>query len=118
MFALQLAKAAGAKVIATSSGTEKLNLAKSLGAGDLINYKTTPEWSDEVLKATDGKGVDLVVEVGGAGTIQQSLKATRFVGTVVIIGILTASQQAGLVPDILYGAKRGEESILRFSSGC
>lgn len=107
IFALQLASAAGANVIATSSSAEKLELAKSLGASVLINYKATPQWADEALRATNGKGVDLVIDVGGAGTIQQSLKATRFGGTVIVIGILTPSQQADLVPDILYGAKTG-----------
>jgi NADPH:quinone reductase-like Zn-dependent oxidoreductase len=106
-FAIQLASAAGARVIATSSTDEKLKAAKAMGAADLINYKTTPEWADEVLKLTSGKGVDLVVEVGGAATIEQSLKATRQGGTVVVIGILTASKQMDLVPAILYGAKTG-----------
>jgi NADPH:quinone reductase-like Zn-dependent oxidoreductase len=112
MFALQLAVAAGAKVVVTSSSAEKLELARKLGASGLIDYKATPEWADEVLKVAEGKGVDLVVEVGGAGTIQQSLKATRFAGTVVIIGILTASQGMDLVPDILYGAKKGKPYCL------
>ena len=112
MFALQLAVAAGASVVVTSSSAKKLELAKKLGASDLIDYKATPEWADEVLKETEGKGVDLVVEVGGGGTIQQSLKATRFAGTVVIIGILTASQGMDLVPDILFGAKKGKPYCL------
>jgi NADPH:quinone reductase-like Zn-dependent oxidoreductase len=76
-FAIQLASAAGARVIATSSTAEKLKAASAMGATDLINYKATPEWAEEVLKLTAGKGVDLVVEVGGAATIEQSLKATR-----------------------------------------
>lgn len=108
IFALQLARAAEARVIAISSSDEKLELARKLGASELVNYKTTPDWADEVLKLTGNNGVDLVVEVGGAGTIQQSLKATRFAGTVVIIGNLTASKQMDLMPEILYGAKNGE----------
>jgi NADPH:quinone reductase-like Zn-dependent oxidoreductase len=107
IFALQLASAAGARVIVTSSSDQKLEMAGELGANELVNYKSTPEWAEEVLKVTNRKGVDLVVEVGGAGTIQQSLKATRFTGTVAVIGILTASAQADLVPQILYGAKTG-----------
>jgi NADPH:quinone reductase-like Zn-dependent oxidoreductase len=95
-FAIQLASAAGARVIATSSTKERLESAKAMGATDLINYKTTPEWADEALKLTGGKGVDLVIEVGGAATIEQSLKATRQGGTVVVIGILTASKQMDL----------------------
>lgn len=108
MFALQLATAAGARVVATSSSAEKLDLAKMLGASELVNYKVTPDWANEVLKATGGEGVDLVVEVGGAGTVQQSLKATRFGGTVAVIGILTQNQHVDLVPGILYGAKNGK----------
>ena len=104
-FAIQLASAAGARVIATSSTDEKLKAAKAMGATDLINYKATPDWADEALRLTGGRGVDLVVEVAGAATIEQSLKATRQGGTVVVIGILTASKQADLVPAILYGAK-------------
>ena len=106
-FVIQLAAAAGARVIATSSTDKKLKAAKSMGATDLINYNATPEWADEVLKLTGGKGVDLVVEVGGAATIEQSLKATRQGGTIVVIGILTASKQMDLVPAILFGAKTG-----------
>jgi NADPH:quinone reductase-like Zn-dependent oxidoreductase len=106
-FAIQLASAAGARVIATSSTDGKLKAARAMGAMDLINYKTTPEWADEVLKLTGGKGVDLVIEVGGAATIEQSLKATRQGGTLVVIGILTASKQMDLVPAILFGAKTG-----------
>jgi NADPH:quinone reductase-like Zn-dependent oxidoreductase len=109
-FAIQFASAAGARVIATSSTDEKLKAARAMGAADLINYKTTPEWADEVLKLTGGKGVDLVIEVGGAATIEQSLKATRQGGTVVVIGILTASKQMDLVPAILFGAKTGMSS--------
>jgi NADPH:quinone reductase-like Zn-dependent oxidoreductase len=106
-FAIQLASAAGARVIATSSTEEKLKAAKAMGATDLVNYKATPEWADEVLQLTGGKGVDLVIEVGGAATIEQSLKATRQGGTIVIIGVLTASKQTDLVPAILFGAKTG-----------
>ena len=105
--AIQLASAAGARVIATSSTEEKLKAAKVMGATDLVNYKATPEWANEVLKLTGGRGVDLVVEVGGAATIEQSLRATRQGGTVVVIGILTASKQMDLVPAILFGAKTG-----------
>ena len=107
-FAIQLASAAGARVIATSSTDEKLKAARTMGASHLINYRTTPEWADEVMKLTGGRGVDLVVEVGGAGTIEQSLKATRQGGTIVVLGILTASKQMDLIPAILYGAKTGK----------
>lgn len=121
-FAIQLASAAGARVIATSSTEEKLKAAKAMGATDLINYKATPEWADEVLKLTSGKGVDLVVEVGGAATIEQSLKATRQGGTIVVLGILTASKQMDIVPAILFGAKTGildshESTLPNFANG-
>ncbi len=107
-FAIQLASAAGARVIATSSTEEKLKAAKSMGATDLINYKSSPEWGDEVLNLTNGNGVDLVIEVGGAATIEQSLRAARLGGTIVVLGILSASKKMDLVPLILFGAKRGE----------
>src|SRR5436189_620975 len=68
MFGLQFAKAAGARVIATSSSDVKLERVKALGASYVINYERTPEWDNEVLKMTGGRGVDCVVEVGGAGT--------------------------------------------------
>src|SRR4029077_15992205 len=65
MLALQFARAAGARVIATSSSDEKLTRAKKLGASDTINYKTHPEWEKEVMRVTGGHGADIVVEVGG-----------------------------------------------------
>jgi NADPH:quinone reductase-like Zn-dependent oxidoreductase len=88
IFALQFAKAAGARAIVTSSSDEKLERAKQLGADALINYKTTPKWGKAVLELTNGVGVDHVVEVGGAGTLGQSFQATRVGGTVGLIGIL------------------------------
>lgn len=89
IFALQFAKLHGAKVIATSSSDEKLDRARSLGANVTINYKTTPEWSKAVLDLTGGRGADHIIEVGGGGTLEQSLNAIRFGGTVSLIGILT-----------------------------
>src|SRR5207302_2779050 len=77
LFALQFARLAGARVIATSSSDAKLERVTKLGASDGINYKTTPEWGEQARKLTGGTGVDHVVEVGGAGTIGQSLKAVR-----------------------------------------
>lgn len=88
LFALQFAKLRGAKVILTSSSDEKLSRAKALGADILINYKNTPEWAKEVLAATGGQGVDRVVELGGAGTIAQSLEAVAPGGTVAVVGVL------------------------------
>jgi NADPH:quinone reductase-like Zn-dependent oxidoreductase len=88
IFALQFAKAMGARVIATSSSNEKLERLKALGADDLINYKETPEWGAAVVGLTGGVGVDHVVEVGGAGTLEQSMIAARLGGHISMIGVL------------------------------
>ncbi|MCC6919208.1 MAG: NAD(P)-dependent alcohol dehydrogenase [Alphaproteobacteria bacterium] len=93
IFALQFAKAAGATVIATSSSDEKLDRVKKLGADHLINYKATPEWGTEVRKLTGGRGADHIVEVGGAGTFNQSLIAAKTGGHVSVIGILAGFNQ-------------------------
>lgn len=77
LFALQFARAAGAMVISTSSSDEKLERLKALGADHVVNYRTEPEWGKAVLKLTDGRGVDHVVEVGGVGTLDQSVVACR-----------------------------------------
>ncbi len=92
MIGLQIAKAKGARVIVTSSSDEKLARAKALGADGAINYKTTPDWDQEVLKLTNGAGVDHVLEVGGAGTLPKSLQAVGIHGQVNIIGVLTGLQ--------------------------
>jgi NADPH:quinone reductase-like Zn-dependent oxidoreductase len=89
IFALQFGVMAGARVIITSSSDDKLAHAKQLGAWETINYKTTPEWAKRTLALTNGEGVDHVVEVGGAGTLEQSFQATRVGGTVSLIGVLT-----------------------------
>jgi NADPH:quinone reductase-like Zn-dependent oxidoreductase len=85
-FALVLAHAAGAKVIVTSSSDEKLRRARDLGADETINYRTTPEWSARVLELTGNHGADVIVEVGGKGTIPQSAKALADFGVIAIIG--------------------------------
>lgn len=89
IFALQFAKAAGARVIATSSSDEKLETLKKLGADEVINYKSTPDWGMAARKLTKGEGVDHVVEVGGAGTMQQSLTACRVGAHIALIGVLS-----------------------------
>ncbi len=89
MFALQFAKLAGAKVIITSSSDEKLKRARELGADETINYKTYPNWSEKVRELTNGRGVDHAVEVGGPGTLNQTLKAIRYAGSVSLMGVLT-----------------------------
>jgi NADPH:quinone reductase-like Zn-dependent oxidoreductase len=103
IFALQFAKAMGATVIATSSSDDKLARLKLLGADHLINYKTTPEWGAAVLGLTGGKGVDHVVEIGGAGTLDQSMIATRIGGHISLIGVLAG--YAGPVQTVLLMAK-------------
>lgn len=92
LFALQFAKLLGARVIATSSSDTKLARALELGACDGINYKTTPDWGKRALELTRGAGVDHVVEVGGAGTLGESLKAVRVGGRISLIGVLTGGQ--------------------------
>ena len=89
IFALQFAKAFGAKVIITSSSDEKLQRAKQLGADQTINYHQTPDWDEAVLDLTDGVGVDNVIEVGGAGTLEKSLAAAKVSGRISLIGVLT-----------------------------
>ena len=89
IFALQFALLAGARVIATSSSDEKLERVLQLGASDGINYKQTPDWGKKVRELTAGDGVDYVVEVGGAGTLTESLRAVRYGGQISLIGVLT-----------------------------
>ncbi|BFZ61988.1 hypothetical protein YB2330_003067 [Saitoella coloradoensis] len=89
--ALQLAKAAGARVIATSSSDDKLKIAKDLGAQDLINYKNTPEWHEEVLKLTNGEGARHIVEVGGAGTLTKSFQCVALGGHIHAIGFVAGA---------------------------
>lgn len=89
IFALQFAQLVGARAIATSSSDEKLERARSLGASDGINYKTTPDWDKLVWELTGKVGVDHVVEVGGAGTLNKSLRAVRMGGRISLIGVLS-----------------------------
>ena len=89
LFALQFAKAAGARVIATSSSDEKLEKLKRLGADAVINYKAVPDWGQKAKDLTDGRGVDHVIEVGRPGTLTQSIMACRTGGHIALIGVLT-----------------------------
>jgi NADPH:quinone reductase-like Zn-dependent oxidoreductase len=102
IFALQFAKAMGAKVIATSSSDEKLTRAKALGADHTINYKTTPDWGRAAREWTGGKGVDVVVEVGGENTLNQSFDAARVGGAVVVIGVLGGFSSPVMIP-VVFG---------------
>ncbi|KAH6629302.1 hypothetical protein C7974DRAFT_184426 [Boeremia exigua] len=106
-FAIQIAAALGATVIVTSSSDAKLTFAKGLGATHGINYATTPDWHEEVLRLTEGKGVDHVIELGGAQTLLKSINSVRAGGLVSLIGILSAPQDlpAEVVPSLLFGGK-------------
>ena len=95
VFACQFATALGARVFATSSSDEKLERMKSLGAEEGLNYREVPDWGKQVRQWTGGGGVDHVVEVGGAGTLEQSLRSVRAGGTVSLIGVL-----AGVASDL------------------
>jgi len=89
LFALQFAKLLGAKVIGTSSSKEKLARAYTFGLAEGCNYKERPDWSKWVAEVTGGEGVDRIIEVGGAGTFGQSLRAARVGGMVAQIGVLS-----------------------------
>ncbi|KAF5379438.1 hypothetical protein D9615_006514 [Tricholomella constricta] len=104
IFGLQFAVASGAIVIATSSSDEKLKIASKLGAKHVINYNTTPNWDEEILKiashcrSTNGAGVDHVIEVGGQGTLLKSIQSTRNGGQLHIIGFVSKdSTDAGTI---------------------
>jgi NADPH:quinone reductase-like Zn-dependent oxidoreductase len=107
IFALQLATAAGARVIVTSSSDEKLARAKALGAWATINYRTTPEWDKEVWRLTEKRGVDHVVEVGGPGTLGRSMNAVAAGGQIALIGVLTGfgAPEASLFPLLARNAR-------------
>jgi NADPH:quinone reductase-like Zn-dependent oxidoreductase len=101
IFALQFARLAGARVIGTSSSDAKLERARQLGLSEGINYNTTPEWDRRVRELTAGRGVDHVVEVGGAGTLSRSFRATRPDGRISLIGILTHGGEIDPVPVLM-----------------
>ena len=90
IFGLQFARAAGYRTVITSSSDQKLARAEALGADHLVNYRTTPMWSKAVREATGGRGADFIMEVGGAGTIRESMKAVRLGGHIAVIGVLAS----------------------------
>lgn len=92
IFALQIAKAAGARVIITSSSEDKRKRAIALGADHVLDYRTEPKWGDAARAWTGGRGADIVVDVGGPGTFDQSIAAARYGGTVSILGVLTGTK--------------------------
>jgi NADPH:quinone reductase-like Zn-dependent oxidoreductase len=123
LFALQFAKMHGARVIITSSSDDKLARAKELGADEGINYKTKPDWEREAFALTSKRGVDHVIELGGAGTLQKSLDAVRYGGRVSVIGVLTGFEgtvnpwpiiaRSLTVQGIYVGSREHMEAMLR-----
>jgi NADPH:quinone reductase-like Zn-dependent oxidoreductase len=105
IFALQFAKIFGAKTIITSSSDEKLERAKQLGADFTINYKEREDWDKAVLEITEKRGVDHVVEVGGAGTLQRSLNAVKFGGHIAVIGVLSGKGEFNPVSILMKAIK-------------
>jgi NADPH:quinone reductase-like Zn-dependent oxidoreductase len=122
IYALQLAKAVGARVIVTSSSDEKLRRATELGADHVINYRTTPEWGMAAREMAGGDGIDHVVEVGGAATLAQSMTAARMGGHIAVIGVLAgaAAEVSGAtlllrqlqVRGLLVGSRRHQQECV------
>ena len=123
IFAVQLAKAMGAQVIATTSSLEKAERLRKLGADHIIDYKANPVWGEAARELTGGRGVDRIVEVGGPGTLPQSVRAIAYGGQISVVGILAGAQggvefmplfqsQARLQP-IVVGSRRDLEDMLR-----
>jgi NADPH:quinone reductase-like Zn-dependent oxidoreductase len=103
MLALQFARAAGARVIVISSSDDKLDRAKQLGAFAGVNYQKHPEWHKEIERITDARGVDHIVEIGGAGTLARSFQALGFGGKVALIGFLAGSGDSNPYPLMMKG---------------
>lgn len=106
IFALQFAKLMGARVLGISGSPGKLERARSLGLDDALNYRETPDWDRWVLERTGGEGADLIVEVGGMGTLPRSLRALRMGGFIAQIGVLTGPGEALPLPLILHKQAR------------
>jgi NADPH:quinone reductase-like Zn-dependent oxidoreductase len=123
LFALQFAKATGARVIATSSSEEKLEKLERLGADFVINYNVVPDWGTKAKDLTDGRGVDHVIEVGGPGTLMQSITACRTGGHIALIGVLTGYAGQVSIPalfsnqirnsGICVGSRADQEDMIR-----
>jgi len=102
----QIASAAGATVIATSSSDEKLEIARRLGATHTINYRKTPDWSSEALRLTNGAGIDIVVDVVGGADLLHSVASLRYGGRVALLGLLDKEDEpVSLTQPLLYGGK-------------
>ena len=106
IFALQFARLKGARVLGISSSYEKLERASAMGLDAGLNYRDNPEWDRWALDQTGGDGVDLVIEVGGAGTLPRSLRAIRPGGTIAQVGVLTQSAEPIPIPLILHKTAR------------
>jgi NADPH:quinone reductase-like Zn-dependent oxidoreductase len=102
IFALQLARLRGARVLGVSSNYEKLQRANAMGLDAGLNYRDNPEWDRWALDQTGGEGVDLVVEVGGEGTLPRSLKAVRMGGTIAQVGVLSSAATPLQISPILH----------------
>ena len=109
LFALQFAKLYGARVIATTSSDEKAKQLTALGADEVVNYRAIPDWHIAVRKLTGGRGVDYVIEVGGAGTLQNSLKSVAVQGQISWVGVLAQGE-----PAISLAALRSAFATLQF----
>lgn len=105
IFALQIAKYFGARVISTSSSDEKLEKVRQLGADETINYREREDWDKAVLELTDGRGVDHVIEVGGTGTLTKSVKSVRVGGHIALIGALDMAGEFNPVPVFMKGIR-------------
>jgi NADPH:quinone reductase-like Zn-dependent oxidoreductase len=108
IFGLQFAKAAGYRTLITSSSDAKLERAKAMGADHLVNYKTTPEWSSAVREVSGGRGADFIMEVGGGGTFEESMKAVRIGGHIAVIGVL-----GGFVQQVNFAAVLGASARIQ-----
>ena len=106
IFALQFAHFAGVRVLGVSSSDQKLEHARDLGLAAGLNYRETPEWDRWVLEQTGGQGVDLVVEVGGIGTLPRSLRALKMGGVIAQIGVLSGPSEPIPLPIILHKQAR------------
>jgi len=123
VFALQFAKAAGCQVIATSSSDAKLETLKELGADKLINYREFENWGDRALEVTGNRGVDVIVEVGGSGTLAQSVRAIAMGGHISMIGVLTGIQgevptaelfqKNAVISGITVGSRANQEDMVK-----
>jgi NADPH:quinone reductase-like Zn-dependent oxidoreductase len=123
IFALQIAKMAGARVIITSSSDAKLERARALGADECINYKTTPDWEQKVLELTGGQGVEHVIDTGGVGTLPKSYLAVGREGLVSVIGVMTRPEgdlspyplmpKFAMVRGIFVGAREHFDALMK-----